>query len=92
MDDRLIKEPRGYWAFAPSILPQKSHGNAPESGLEMDMANEELVKKVKELLKTDADLGFLLVLKRKDLEKLVACIRGRVDQVGGEKGNRRTRE
>jgi hypothetical protein len=64
MDDRLIKEPRGYWAFTPSILPQKSHGNAPETGLEMDMANEELV----------------------------ACIRGRVDQVGGEKGNRRTRE
>ena len=64
MDDRLIKEPRGYWAFAPSILPQKSHGNAPESELEMDMANEELV----------------------------ACIRGRVDQVGGEKRNRRTED
>ena len=56
------------------------------------MTNEELVKKVKELLNTDADLDFLMVLKRKDLEKLVACIRGRVDQVGGEKGNRRTRE
>ncbi len=56
------------------------------------MTNEELVKKIKELLKTDADLAFLLVLKRKDLEKLVACIRARVDQVGSEKGNRRTRE
>ena len=56
------------------------------------MTNDELVKKVKELLETDADLDFLLVLKRKDLEKLVACIRGRVDQVGGEKRHSRTRE
>jgi len=56
------------------------------------MTNEELVKKVEELLKTEADLDFLLVLKKRDLEKLVACIRGRVDQVGGEKRNSRTRE
>lgn len=55
------------------------------------MTNEELIKKIKELLTTDADLDFLMVLKRKDLEKLVACIRGRVDQVGGEKGHRTTR-
>jgi len=48
----------------------------------MGMTNEELVKKIKELLETDADLDFLLGVKRKDLEKLVACIRGRVDQVG----------
>jgi hypothetical protein len=48
----------------------------------MDMTNEELVKKIKELLRTDADLDFLLVLKRKELENLVACIRGRIDQVG----------
>ena len=45
------------------------------------MTNDELVKKVKELLNADADLDFLLVLKKKDLEKLVACIRGRLDQV-----------
>jgi len=56
------------------------------------MTNEELVKKVRELLNTDADLDFLMVLKRKDMEKLVACVRGRVDQVGGENGHRRTRE
>jgi hypothetical protein len=58
----------------------------------MDMTNDQLVKKVKELLNTDADLDFLLVLKKKDLEKLVACIRGRIDQVGGEKGHHITRE
>ena len=55
------------------------------------MTNDELVKKVKELLSTDADLDFLFVLKKKDLEKLVACIRGRLDQVGGENGHRTTR-
>jgi hypothetical protein len=53
------------------------------------MTDEELVKKVKELLKTDADLSFLLALNKKDLEKLVACIRGRLEQVS-DKGKRRT--
>ena len=56
------------------------------------MTNLELVKKIKELLNSDIDLGFLLVLKRKDLEKLVACIRGKVDQVGGGKEHHITRE
>jgi hypothetical protein len=48
------------------------------------MTNQELVKKIKELLNTDADLDFLLTLKMKDLEKLVACIRARLDQAGGD--------
>jgi len=52
------------------------------------MTNQELVKKIRELLKTDNDLDFLLVLKRKDLEKLVACIRARVDQVSDKKKRR----
>jgi len=55
------------------------------------MTNQELEKKIRELLNTDNDLDFLLALKRKDLEKLLACIRARVDEVGG-KENRRTRE
>jgi hypothetical protein len=54
----------------------------PESLQETDMTNEQLVKKVKELLNTDNDLSFLLVLKKKEHEMLVACIRARVDQVG----------
>jgi hypothetical protein len=49
------------------------------------MTIEQLVKKVKELLDTDSDLDFLLGLKKKDLEKLVACIRGRIDQVSEER-------
>jgi hypothetical protein len=52
------------------------------------MTNEELVKKVKELLDTDADLDFLLVLKKKELEKLVARIRARVDQTEEERHTR----
>jgi hypothetical protein len=51
------------------------------AGGSFDMTNDELVKKVKELLDMDSDLDFLLGLKKKDLEKLVACIRGRLDQV-----------
>jgi hypothetical protein len=56
---------------------------------EVGMTNDELVKKVEDLLNTDADLDFLLVLKKRDLEKLVACIRGRLEQVS-DKGKRRT--
>ena len=41
---------------------------------------EKLVRIVQELLKTDQDLGFLKELKKEDLERLVACIRDRVDQ------------
>ncbi len=44
------------------------------------MTKEKLVEKIKELLKTDGDLNFLLILKNEELERLVACIRDRVDQ------------
>ena len=44
------------------------------------MPKEELVEKIRELLKTDNDLNFLLELKKENLESLVACIRDRVDQ------------
>ena len=47
------------------------------------MTKEELVEKIKELLKTDIDLDFLLELKKEEIESLVACIRDRVDQGGG---------
>jgi hypothetical protein len=46
------------------------------------MTKEELVKKIKGLLKTDEDLSFLLQLKIEDLKFLIARIRERVDQVG----------
>jgi hypothetical protein len=46
------------------------------------MTKEKLVEKIRELLKTDIDLDFLLILEEEELERLVACIRDRVDQVG----------
>ena len=52
-----------------------------ETGLE-GMTKEDLVKKIKELLKADDDLSFLLQLRLEDLKILVARIRERVDQVG----------
>jgi len=50
--------------------------------LEASMTKEKLVEKIKELLKTDNDLDFLLGLKKEEIERLVACIRNRVDKVG----------
>lgn len=55
------------------------------------MTNEELAKRIEELLNTDADLDFLMLLRKKDLEKLVGCIRARVDQTG-EHGHHILRE
>lgn len=45
------------------------------------MTKEELVGKIMEILKTDNDLGFLLQLKKTEVETLIACIRDRVDNL-----------
>ena len=44
------------------------------------MKKENLIKKIKEILKTDFDLSYLTVLKQEELENLIACIRYRIDQ------------
>ncbi len=44
------------------------------------MTKEELIEIIKNILKTDLDMGFLVQLKKGELETLVACIRERVDQ------------
>jgi hypothetical protein len=44
------------------------------------MTKEELIEIIKTILKADLDLGFLVQLKKGELETLVACIRERVDQ------------
>ncbi len=44
------------------------------------MTKDKLVEKIKEQLKSDIDLDFLLELKKEELERLVACIRDRVGQ------------
>ena len=45
------------------------------------MTKDKLVEKIRELLKTDIDLNFLLILKEEEIERLVACIRDRVDRI-----------
>jgi len=47
----------------------------------MDMTEDKLVDVIKNLLKTDTDLNFLLFLKKEELERLVACIRDRIDRI-----------
>jgi len=42
------------------------------------MTKEELIKKIRALLKMDDDLDFLLKLQEEELERLVASIRDRV--------------
>jgi len=44
------------------------------------MAKEKLIEIIAKLLNSDADLSFLSQLEQADLETLVACIRGRIDQ------------
>ena len=46
----------------------------------MSLSKEELIKILQKILKTETNLGFLLELKRKDIERLVAIIRGRLDE------------
>ena len=45
------------------------------------MNNATLLEIIKKLLKTDADLDFLLELPENKLKTLVACIRERLDQL-----------
>ena len=47
--------------------------------VETGMTKEKLVEKIRELLKTDMELHFLLDLKKEEIETLVACIRDRID-------------
>ncbi len=44
------------------------------------MTKEELIEKIKDILRTDFDLGFLVILQKEELETLIACIRDRVGQ------------
>lgn len=44
------------------------------------MTKKELIGILQKVLETDADLDFLLELKSSDLQTLVACVRGRVEQ------------
>ena len=45
------------------------------------MSKERLIQIIQEILRTEIDLSFLLRLKEKELETMVACIRLRVDHI-----------
>ena len=47
------------------------------------MTKEELVDKIRDLLKTDSDLSFLLKLEDVEIETLVASIRASMDNADG---------
>jgi hypothetical protein len=51
-------------------------------GKDERITGEKLIRMIQELLKTDDSLDFLAVLNREHLEKLVACIRDRLDRSG----------
>ena len=44
------------------------------------MTKEKLIEIMQGILETDVDLSFLLQLKERELETLIACIRERVDR------------
>ena len=46
------------------------------------MTKKKLLEIIQNILKTDADLNFLLQLEESELETLVACIRDSVEEVG----------
>ncbi len=46
------------------------------------MTKEQLIEILQRVLKTEADLSFLMQLKKPELETLIACIRDRVDSPG----------
>ncbi len=48
------------------------------------MNAQELLEIVVKLLKTDADLDFLLKLSKDELKTLVGCIRERIELVGNK--------
>jgi hypothetical protein len=47
--------------------------------MDEDKNERKLVRIIQELLRTDQDLDFLAGLKKEQLERLVACIRDRID-------------
>jgi hypothetical protein len=50
---------------------------------ELSVTKEDLVDKIKELLKTDFDLSFLLKLEKVEIETLLAYIRASTDNIDG---------
>ncbi len=47
---------------------------------EAELSKAELVELIKRILKTDYNMDFLLKLEMKELEVVVVCIRGRLEE------------
>ena len=47
-------------------------------------SKEKLIEILKNVLKTDQDLGFLLKLSQEELKLLVGCVRERVENFSGD--------
>ncbi len=48
------------------------------------VTKKQILEKIKEILRTDVDLDFLLGLQKKELETLISSIRDRVDHLAQE--------
>ena len=48
--------------------------------INISVSKEELIKILQKILKTETNLDFLLELKKDDLERLVAVVRGRLEE------------
>ena len=48
------------------------------------MTKEQIVERIKEVLRTDIDLDFLLRFNKNEIETLISCIRDRVDHLDQE--------
>ena len=59
----------------------ESERKPSSAAMSNDITKEKLIDIIKGLLKTDTDLRFLQELHRGDLEKLVACVRDRIDRL-----------
>ncbi len=67
--------------MAEAMLAQYD-GNEKKEGIPNSMTKEQLIEILQRILKTEADLSFLMQLKKPELETLIACVRDRVDHSG----------
>ena len=70
--------------YADGLAYWNSRGHPELAFTEANLTKEKLVEKIKELLKTDFDLYFLLELQLEEIETLIACIRDRLARIDSD--------
>jgi hypothetical protein len=78
----LILTASGYWDKK-GIINSEAGGAEGDPEPRKQMTKEDLVDLLRKILGTDADLDFLSDLGQRELETLIACIRGRIEQEKG---------